>query len=77
MPVITDGNPQKLFEEYFLTKINNTVIEFFVIMEKRFDLRYCEKFPNDSLLNGFAPRDLGTKPKCLPQQIQETVSWEQ
>ncbi|TRY52626.1 Proteasome maturation factor Ump1 [Cryptosporidium tyzzeri] len=27
-------------------------------MEKRFDLRYCEKFPNDSLLNGFAPRDL-------------------
>ena len=46
-------------------------------MEKRFDLRYCEKFPNDSLLNGFAPRDLGTKPKCLPQQVQETVSWEQ
>ncbi|KAK9173535.1 Proteasome maturation factor UMP1 family protein [Cryptosporidium meleagridis] len=41
-------------------------------MEKRFDLRYCEKFPNDSLLNGFAPRDLGTKPKCLPQQVQET-----
>ncbi|KAH8583843.1 uncharacterized protein ELE39_001589 [Cryptosporidium sp. chipmunk genotype I] len=41
-------------------------------MEKRFDLRYCKKYPNDSLINGFAPKDLGTKPKCLPQQIQES-----
>ncbi|KAJ1607346.1 hypothetical protein OIY81_2283 [Cryptosporidium canis] len=40
-------------------------------MEKKFDLRYCNLYPNNTLANGFTPKDLGTKPKCLPQQIQE------
>ncbi|KAF7458598.1 proteasome maturation factor ump1 protein [Cryptosporidium felis] len=41
-------------------------------MEKRFDLRYCEKYPNDSLLNGIPPKDLGTKSKSIPQKVQES-----
>lgn len=43
-------------------------------MEKRFDLRHCNKYTNNSLIHGFAPRDLGARPKTVPQEIQENVS---
>ncbi|KAL7066045.1 hypothetical protein ACR3K2_35180 [Cryptosporidium serpentis] len=40
-------------------------------MESRYDLSRCTTYPNNSLINGFVPIDLGTNQESLPQKVQE------